>query len=163
MVSVAAKRLLFLQWEMHSNNSNFIFCMTQHLFKITFHMQHNISNMVNSSLTQRSSDVVFSQWAHSPRNKHQHGVINANKEAGGTQDWLRDRPGRWRVPPRIYLVLFKLREGIVRNEKIITAKMVTEPKSEKKKKKVNDSILHRMFLWGRNSLYVENKKIETQN
>lgn len=50
------------------------------------------------------------------------------------------------MPPRIYLVLFKLREGIVRNEKIVTAKMVTEPKSEKKKKKVNDSILHRMFL-----------------
>lgn len=38
------------------------------------------------------------------------------------------------MPPRIYLVLFKLREGIVRNEKIVTAKMVTEPKSEKKKK-----------------------------
>lgn len=49
------------------------------------------------------------------------------------------------MPPRIYLILFKLREGIVSNEKIVTAKMVTEPTSEKKNE-VNDSILHRMFL-----------------
>lgn len=58
------------------------------------------------------------------------------------------------------LYVFKLREVGVIN-KIITAKIITEPKS-KKRKKVNDSILQRMFLWDRNSLYTE-KKIEAQN
>ena len=67
-----------------------------------------------------------------------------------------------KLPRNSTLQIFKLSEEFIRNEKMVTTKMVTEPESERKKNKVHRSSVQRMFLCGRNSPHVGNKKIEAQ-